>query len=113
MATGTTVMLFRLGASRRLLLATLIAIASITIVILFDIFNSPQHSVRTIVDASGHLWYARDNRTLYRTDLVNTHVVYRGPDGFRNREFHIFSPVIRDARAASPEEAAWKLLFGS
>src|SRR5665213_161467 len=59
------------------------------------------HTIGTVVDAQDNTWYARDNRTLFRTDQINTHIVYQGRDGLRDEYFFAFN-LTPDDEAATP-----------
>jgi hypothetical protein len=78
-----------------------------------DIVNMGRHTIGEVADGNGYTWYARDDRTLFRTDLVNAQVIYSAADGLRRKEFHIFNPVFADSAASATQAAIWRQFFGS
>jgi hypothetical protein len=100
--------------SSRLFAVSLIFLVPIlvTTLIIGDLVDRGRHTVGTMVDAEGHTWYAKDNHTLFQTDLVNTHVLYAAEDGLRRKEFHLFNPVVIEASATASQVEVWKHFFG-
>jgi hypothetical protein len=99
----------------RLFAVSLMVVAPtvVTILVLSDVLDRKLHTVGKIVDAQGYTWYAKDDRTLFHTDVVNTHVVYPAEGGLRRKEFHLFNPVVIEASATASQTEAWKRFFGA